>query len=198
VPPAPLLRMPRGGQGGLHQEGLHPRARKDRGLRVLPQAPRFTQSLVLQSNFPQLCTTCHADVVGGEGGGFDHLAVKDVNCASCHDPHASDVKGLLRGSRPRPVPPAIPASPPLSARRRSTNPSPKETAPPATHPIARSTGACWWRPRKRLRPLPRSVIGAAGTPHATGGGGASCASCHDPTDLRGKGGRLHPRTLCLR
>jgi len=61
----------------------------------------FTQTLSLQKPLPQLCTDCHKELGGTAAGaapaqGSSHLAVKDVSCVACHDPHASNKKGLLR------------------------------------------------------------------------------------------------------
>jgi predicted CXXCH cytochrome family protein len=48
----------------------------------------------------KLCAKCHEGVVktmeGGTPGLKIHAALKDVGCAACHDPHASQEKHLLK------------------------------------------------------------------------------------------------------
>jgi predicted CXXCH cytochrome family protein len=56
----------------------------------------FTQKLVLTENMPDLCTGCHEDVKAEMGAGHVHDALTKGGCTFCHDPHASDNKGLLR------------------------------------------------------------------------------------------------------
>ncbi|HEX5133206.1 MAG TPA: cytochrome c3 family protein [Candidatus Krumholzibacteria bacterium] len=56
----------------------------------------FTQKLVLVKGMPDLCTECHADVKTELDGGHVHGALSVGGCTACHDPHASDGKGLLR------------------------------------------------------------------------------------------------------
>ena len=56
----------------------------------------FTQKLVLTKAMPELCTGCHEDITAEMAGGHVHGALSEGGCTSCHDPHASDGKGLLR------------------------------------------------------------------------------------------------------
>jgi len=57
----------------------------------------FTQKLVLTRGMPDLCTECHADVKAEiDSGSHVHGALTAGGCTSCHDPHASDGKNLLR------------------------------------------------------------------------------------------------------
>jgi len=55
----------------------------------------FAQNLVLKFNDNQLCYSCHQDLQTKFDSGAVHLPVKAGVCWDCHDPHASDKKGLL-------------------------------------------------------------------------------------------------------
>ncbi len=57
----------------------------------------FTQKLVLTKGMPDLCTECHADVKAEiDSGAHVHGALTKGACTWCHEPHATDGKGLLR------------------------------------------------------------------------------------------------------
>lgn len=58
----------------------------------------FAQSLILQNTTNDLCYTCHADLKTELNKAHVHFPVTDGKCWDCHDPHASDKKGLLRAA----------------------------------------------------------------------------------------------------
>ncbi len=57
----------------------------------------FSNMLILKKEGKDLCTTCHTDFDSLVAkGSHVHPAVSEGLCATCHDPHASDLKGLMR------------------------------------------------------------------------------------------------------
>jgi len=132
---------------------------------------RLRQKLILQSPEPELCAKCHAEVKAPAGAGSDHLHQQGVSCSSCHDPHASNTKGLLREPAAGPDGGAPAASP--------GGPGPRPPAPPATcasrPPSPRQTApaVCIWRlrrvpwthaaPEKQLLIAPRRNCAPAAT-----------------------------------
>ncbi len=58
----------------------------------------FSQKLVLVKGMPDLCVECHDNVAAEMEVGTVHAALSDGRCTVCHEPHASDLAGLLRES----------------------------------------------------------------------------------------------------
>jgi len=58
----------------------------------------FAQTLVLTATTNDLCYSCHADLKAEFDKASVHFPVSDGKCWDCHDPHASDKKGLLRAA----------------------------------------------------------------------------------------------------
>lgn len=57
----------------------------------------FSNMLILKKEGKELCATCHTDFDSLVAkGAHVHPAVSEGLCATCHDPHASDLKGLMR------------------------------------------------------------------------------------------------------
>lgn len=56
--------------------------------------PRDTRSLTLKQMEPELCVSCHKDV--RTSGQMVHKPLESGNCTTCHDPHSSSEKALLR------------------------------------------------------------------------------------------------------
>jgi predicted CXXCH cytochrome family protein len=57
----------------------------------------FSNSLILKTTGKALCTGCHANFDTALAGLTSiHPAVKEALCTTCHNPHASNRKGLLR------------------------------------------------------------------------------------------------------
>lgn len=53
----------------------------------------------LRESIPGLCFGCHEDPASGKG--HVHIPVKNGKCLSCHYPHASSIKGLVKKAAPR-------------------------------------------------------------------------------------------------
>ena len=139
---------------------------------------------------------CHAQVKAPDGAGSDHLHQQGVRCTSCHDPHASDVAGLMRTfeAAPEGAKPAGPAGGRALAcaschvRIAAALTSDKPHAPFATGKceVCHGTHAA---PQKNLLIAPEKELCARchdlakqqpelhSRPEVAG---ASCSSCHDP------------------
>lgn len=58
----------------------------------------FSQKLVLVKSMPGLCVECHEGVASEIEGDNVHGALSEGSCTVCHDPHASDLSGLMRAT----------------------------------------------------------------------------------------------------
>ena len=56
----------------------------------------FANQLTLVDNTAQLCYTCHPETKEKLASGKIHYPVEKGLCWDCHDPHASDKKGLIK------------------------------------------------------------------------------------------------------
>ncbi|OGW37873.1 MAG: hypothetical protein A2Y97_02235 [Nitrospirae bacterium RBG_13_39_12] len=56
----------------------------------------FAQSEGLKENVPDLCYKCHVKFKESLSRSYVHFPFKDGKCISCHNAHASNMKGLIR------------------------------------------------------------------------------------------------------
>ncbi|MCK5406495.1 MAG: cytochrome C, partial [Candidatus Krumholzibacteria bacterium] len=56
----------------------------------------FAQKLVLVKAPPDLCTDCHENVASEMERANVHAALSEGSCTICHDPHSSNLAGLMR------------------------------------------------------------------------------------------------------
>ena len=56
----------------------------------------FAQKLVLVKAMPDLCTDCHENVASEMERANVHAALSEGSCTVCHDPHSSNLAGLMR------------------------------------------------------------------------------------------------------
>lgn len=55
-------------------------------------------AIKLKYEIPDMCYTCHVDLKKNLNDNSVHFVFQQGMCASCHDPHASDRKALVKGS----------------------------------------------------------------------------------------------------
>jgi len=80
----------------LLRENLHPPVKEGCDTCHSGKEPQIEK---LNEDVPSLCYNCHDDVQKDANAKFPHPPVSQGMCLSCHNPHGSNVRGLLLSSQ---------------------------------------------------------------------------------------------------